>query len=100
MLARTTTWRIVAAQLCIAFAAPVVLALRVHFPNEVRRPMPPPSTSFLAIFVLMSAVIAALFIVSPSRWIGRDLGALVITGLLWLTSSCALVFVWISTYGT
>jgi hypothetical protein len=84
----------------VAVVAPLALVLLVHFPDQSRRPMPPHSAWFLGLFVLMSAAMAALFVVSPSRSLGRDLGALVLTGVLWLVSSCTLVFIWISTYGT
>jgi hypothetical protein len=91
MLSRINTSQIIALQLAVGVIAPVLLAVVIHFPDEGRRPMPPPGKLLLSMIVVITVGIIA---------VGGTGIVIASTIIVWLIAAYALIFVWINTYGT
>ena len=100
MLKLITTWHVVISQLALGVISSVLLALVIHFPNDARRPMPPPAKLLLALIIVITVGIIALGGVGVQSVHVRTGVAITSTIVIWFLAWSALMFVWINTYGT
>jgi hypothetical protein len=100
MLSRINTSQIIALQLAVGVIASVLLAVVIHFPDEARRPMPPPGKLLLSLIVVITVGIIALGGTGVRSTEARTGIVIASTIIVWLIAAYALIFVWINTYGT
>jgi hypothetical protein len=100
MLKRITTLQVVFAQIAVALASAVLLALVIRFPAVAQRPMPPSGKLLLSLIIVISVGIIGFGGVGMQSNQTRRAGVISSTIVVWLLALYALIFVWINTYGT
>jgi hypothetical protein len=100
MLQRINTWQVIGSQLAIGCVSTLLLAVVIHFPHELRRPMPPPGKLLLALIIFIT--IAIITLGGADVRSTRSATGIVIasTVVLWFLAFYGVTFVWINTYGT
>src|SRR5436853_335088 len=98
MLQRINTWQVIVLQLAIGCVSTLLLAAVIHFPHDLRRPMPPPAWLLFSLIIFVTVGIIA-FAGAGVRSTRAQTAVVILSAIiLWLVAFYGLWFVWVNTY--